>query len=130
MTGARRRLVIVGGGISGLAAAWEASIGGTLYKKLGVIEPYETEDLGRFEITKAEEDKYVFKVPSLRNVAKTAPYLHDGSIATLEEMVPLMARHQLGKTVSDEQIADIVAFLNTLTGELPAEYIEKPALPQ
>ena len=107
-----------------------ASIGGTLYKKLGVIEPYETEDLGRFEITKAEEDKYVFKVPSLRNVAKTAPYLHDGSIATLEEMVPLMARHQLGKTVSDEQIADIVAFLNTLTGELPAEYIEKPALPQ
>lgn len=107
-----------------------AGIGGSLYKRLGQIEPYQTEDLGRYVITKEDNDKYVFKVPSLRNVAKTAPYLHDGSIATLEEMVPLMARYQLGKTVTTEEVNDVVAFLNTLTGEIPSDYIQAPELPQ
>jgi len=107
-----------------------ASIGGTLYKKLGVIEPYETEDLGRFEITKAEEDKYVFKVSMLRNIAETGPYLHDGSVATLEEVVKIMAEYQLGQTLSDEDTADIVAFMKALTGDLPLDYIAPPTLPE
>ena len=76
-----------------------------------------------------DTDKHVFKVPSLRNIAKTAPYLHNGSIDTLEEMVQFMARHQLGKGISDEEIADIVAFLHTLTGEIPLDYIARPELP-
>ena len=66
------------------------------------------------------------KVPSLRNIAQTAPYLHDGSIEAREEMVHVMTRHQLGKSVSDEEIADIIAFLNSLTGTLPMTYIAKP----
>lgn len=106
------------------------TVGGLQFKKLGEKEPYPIEDVGRYAISNLESDKYVFKVPSLRNVAKTAPYLHDGSIQTLEEMVALMARYQLGRTVTPEQIADIVAFLHTLTGEIPREYVAPPALPQ
>lgn len=106
------------------------TVGGLQFKKLGEKEPYPTEDVGRFAVTGLEIDKYVFKVPSLRNVAQTAPYLHDGTIQTLEEMVPLMARYQLGKGVTPEQIADIVAFLHTLTGEIPIEYISLAGLPQ
>ena len=105
------------------------TVGGLLYKKLGEIEPYATKDLGRFAITGLDEDKYVFKVPSLRNIAKTGPYLHDGSIETLEEMVRIMARHQLGKQVTDNEVADVVSFLNTLTGEIPTAYIVPPQLP-
>ncbi|MFN8494077.1 MAG: cytochrome c peroxidase [Caldilineaceae bacterium] len=106
------------------------TIGGQLYKKLGEKETFPTDDLGRFNVTKLEEDRYVFKVPSLRNVAKTAPYMHDGKIQTLEEMVKIMARYQLGKQVTDAQVADIVTFLNALTGELPSRpYIAQPVLP-
>lgn len=106
------------------------TVGGLQFKKLGEKEPYPTEDVGRFAVTGLEIDRHVFKVPSLRNVAQTAPYLHDGSIRTLEEMVPLMARYQLGKQVTPEQVADIIAFLHTLTGEIPVEYISLSALPQ
>jgi len=106
------------------------TVGGLQFKKLGEKEPYPIEDMGRYTISNLESDKYVFKVPSLRNVAKTAPYLHNGSIQTLEEMVALMARYQLGRTVTPEQIADIVAFLHTLTGEIPIAYVAPPALPQ
>jgi len=106
------------------------TVGGLQFKKLGEKEPYPTEDVGRFTVTGLEVDRHVFKVPSLRNVALTAPYLHDGSIKTLEEMVPLMARYQLGKQVTPEQVADIIAFLHTLTGEIPVEYISLAALPQ
>lgn len=105
------------------------TLGGLSYKRLGEYEPYETEDLGRYNITGEDEDKYVFKVPSLRNVAKTAPYFHDGSIETLEQAVRIMVRHQLGKTVSDDEVADLVAFLESLTGELPLDYIAEPVLP-
>jgi len=106
------------------------TVGGQLYKKLGEKEPFPTNDLGRFNVTGLEEDRYVFKVPSLRNVAKTAPYMHDGKIQTLEEMVKIMARYQLGKQVTDAQVADIVTFLNSLTGELPPPtYIAQPVLP-
>lgn len=106
------------------------TVGGLQFKKLGEKEPYPLEDVGRFALTNLEVDRYVFKVPSLRNVAQTAPYLHNGSIQTLEEMVALMARYQLGKQVTAEQITDVVAFLNTLTGEIPRDYIAPPPLPQ
>ena len=105
------------------------TVGGLLFKKLGDFEAYPTSDLGRFEITRSEQDRYVFKVAGLRNVAKTAPYLHDGSIATLEEMVRIMARYQLGIPANDAQVADVVVFLNTLTGELPLQYVAVPPLP-
>lgn len=105
------------------------TVGGLLFKKLGEVEPYPIEDAGRFLITGVESDRFVFKVPSLRNAAETGPYLHDGSIASLEEMVVLMARHQLGKQVTDQQVDDIVAFIQSLTGEIPYEYIAPPPLP-
>jgi cytochrome c peroxidase len=105
------------------------TVGGLLYKKLGEVEPYPIEDLGRYLVTGLESDRYVFKVPSLRNAAETGPYLHNGSIATLEEMVVLMARHQLGKDVTEQQVADIVAFIKSLTGALPHDYITPPPLP-
>ncbi len=107
-----------------------ATIGGGLFGKLGVVEPYATEDLGRFEVTGDDSDKHVFKVPSLRNIAKTAPYLHDGSIASLDEMVRLMGRYQLGRQLTDAQVTDIVAFLDSLTGEIPEAYIAQPELPE
>ena len=93
-------------------------IGGNSYKKIGLVEPYETSDLGRYEVTKLESDKKVFKVPSLRNVAKTAPYFHDGSVETLDEAIGLMAKHQLGRDhVGHGMIRDIKAFLGSLTGK-------------
>jgi cytochrome c peroxidase len=103
--------------------------GGQMYQKLGVVEPWETKDLGRYEATKKDEDKYFFKVPSLRNVEKTGPYLHDGSIDQLPVMVRKMAKHQLGKELADEDVGKIVAFLGTLTGEIPKDYVKKPNLP-
>jgi cytochrome c peroxidase len=107
-----------------------ATVGGSMFRKLGEIEPYATADLGRFETTGLEADRYVFKVQSLRNVERTGPYLHDGSIQTLEEMVRLMARHQLGKQLREDEVSAIVTFLKTLTGELPADYIAPPPLPE
>jgi cytochrome c peroxidase len=106
------------------------TIGGTLYRKLGQVQPYETADVGREKVTGDEADRFVFKVPSLRNVAKTGPYFHDGSIATLEEAIRLMAVHQLGITLKDEQVARIATFLGTLTGVVDPEYIAAPELPE
>ncbi len=71
----------------------------------------------------------IFKVPSLRNVEKTAPYFHDGTVADLHKAVAQMAEHQLGKKLSDADINDIVFFLQTLTGTIPATLVEKPTLP-
>ena len=76
----------------------------------------ETADLGRYKITGKEEDRYVFKVPSLRNAALTAPYFHDGSVATLEEAVSIMGQYQLGKRLSSEDVGLIVDFLKSLWG--------------
>jgi cytochrome c peroxidase len=76
-------------------------------------------DLGRFAVTGREEDRHVFKVPSLRNVGRTAPYFHDGSAATLDQAVLIMARYQLGRELSGEDVEAIIAFLGTLDGELP-----------
>lgn len=90
-------------------------LGGNSYRKMGQVNPYDTKDLGRFELTKKEEDKFVFKVPSLRNVALTEPYFHDGSAATLPEAVSKMAYHQLGKKLTEQETSEIVTFLRSLT---------------
>ena len=106
-----------------------AGLGGSLYMKLGLVTPYETEDIGRMEVTGLESDRHVFKVPGLRNIAETGPYFHDGSIATLEEAVILMANHQLGKNLSVEEADSIVTFLKALTGELPEGAATVPEMP-
>lgn len=96
-----------------------ATIGGQMFQKLGLLKPYPTKDLGRYNVTKSEADKYFFKVPSLRNIEKTAPYFHDGSVKTLEEAVKLMADHQLARQLTDTEVAEIVTFLKSLTGTIP-----------
>ncbi len=85
-------------------------------------------DPGRFDVTHNPADKYYYKVPGLRNVALTAPYFHNGSVQTLPEAVRVMAACQLGKSLSDEQVKDVVAFLDSLTGKFPKETL--PRLPQ
>lgn len=75
-------------------------------------------DLGRFNVTGREEDRHVFKVPSLRNVALTPPYFHDGSVDNLEDAVDVMAKYQLGRSLSEEERNALVAFLESLTGTL------------
>jgi cytochrome c peroxidase len=103
-------------------------LGGTLLQRFGVVKEYwletgsEKVDVGRYAITKKEEDRHVFRVPMLRNVAKTAPYFHDGSVDRLDRAVRIMASVQLGRTLDDAAVADIVAFLESLTGEVPAHY--------
>jgi cytochrome c peroxidase len=93
-----------------------ALFGGKMFMKMGVVNPYEnTEDTGKFKVTGQESDKYIFKVPSLRNVALTAPYYHDGGAPTLEEAVKQMAWLQLGKKLEAEDVSNITAFLNSLT---------------
>jgi cytochrome c peroxidase len=110
-------------------------VGGQMYQKFGIFAPYwdytksQPVDVGRYAVTKNEADKYVFKVPLLRNVEKTAPYFHDGSVDKLEEAVFIMAKIQLGKTLSTRQRDEIVSFLNSLTGELSDEILQVPLLP-
>ncbi len=107
-----------------------AYLGGTMFQKLGVVNPWpDTKDEGRFQVTKQETDKMVFKVPGLRNIEKTAPYYHDGSVATLDEAVRKMGEVQLGKALTSDEIASITTFLKSLTGDLPAEYVKEPVLP-
>jgi len=107
-----------------------AYLGGSLHQKLGLFKPWpDTSDPGRFRVTKKEEDRMVFKVPSLRNVEKTGPYFHDGKVQTLEEGVKLMAEYELGKKLSEADARALVAWLKSLTGELPLEYIRAPQLP-
>lgn len=90
-------------------------LGGQMYQKMGLIHAYETNDKGRAIVTGNPSDEYYFKVPSLRNVALTPPYFHDGKIANLEDAVAKMAHHQLGKSLSKKEIASIVAFLQSLS---------------
>lgn len=105
-------------------------LGGSMYMKTGLIAAYaDVADVGRMQVTKADADKFMFKVPSLRNIEKTAPYFHDGKVADLPTAVREMARMQLGKTLTDDEVGKLVAFLGTLTGEPPAGLITPPALP-
>jgi cytochrome c peroxidase len=90
-------------------------LGGNSFQKLGVVKPYPTKDLGVFEVTKKSRDKFKFKTPSLRNIVKTGPYFHDGSIQTLEESIKIMGEYQLGKDLSAADINEIIVFLNSLT---------------
>ena len=107
-----------------------ALLGGHIYQKIGAMRPYpDTSDPGRFKVTNVERDRMLFKVPSLRNVAKTAPYFHNGKIGGLEQAVAEMAEYQLGRQMTADEVASIVTFLKALTGEIPAEYIRKPELP-
>ena len=93
-----------------------ALLGGDSYEQMGQANEYANKkDLGRFDVTKDEEDKYVFKVPSLRNIALTAPYFHDGQAKTLADAVKQMAWLQLGEELDEAQVASIVAFLGSLT---------------
>ena len=110
-------------------------IGGGLFQKFGLVEDYWKEtaspqiDKGRFDVTHNPADTYVFKVASLRNVAMTPPYFHDGSVAALPKAVRVMAQVQLGKTLSDSQTTRITTFLESLTGKLPESFAEPPELP-
>ena len=102
------------------------AVGGNMYKKFGLVKgPYwewtesDSTDLGRYEVTEKESDKYVFKVPSLRNVTETAPYFHDGSVESLNEAIKIMGATQLGRGLSPRQVREIKVFLESLTGEIP-----------
>ncbi|MFZ5482817.1 MAG: cytochrome-c peroxidase [Pseudomonadota bacterium] len=105
-------------------------LGANMYQRFGVMADYfahrqvTESDLGRYNVTKLEEDRHVFKVPGLRNVAVTGPYFHDGSVATLEEAVMLMGRYQLGRDLNPEDIATITAFLKSLTGHWQGRTLE------
>lgn len=106
------------------------AVGGSSFHKLGEKIPFDgLKDEGRFDVTKREGDKGKFKVPSLRNISETGPYFHDGSVKTLSEAVHLMAKHQLGKEASEQEVQEIVAFLGALKGDIPEGYIAQPELP-
>jgi cytochrome c peroxidase len=118
-----------------------AAVGGQMYQKFGVTQDYWTatgskevelfngRDKGRFHDTKNEADAFIFKVQQLRNVAVTPPYFHDGSVATLDDAVRIMAKVQLGRELGEADVVDLVAFLHSLTGEVPAEFATVPTLP-
>lgn len=102
-----------------------AGVGGTMFQPMGIAKAYFSKDpkpadLGRFNVTHLERDRHVFRVPQLRNVELTAPYLHDGSVETLEEVVALMIEHQCGQEYDQEDVRRLTEFLKTLTGELPS----------
>jgi cytochrome c peroxidase len=105
------------------------AVGGSLYRKLGLVKPYPTEDPGREKVTGDPADRHVFKVPGLRNVAHTGPWFHDGSITTLDQVISIMAEHQLGRSLGADEVSEIRAFLESLTGTLETALIEPPELP-
>lgn len=107
------------------------NVGGNMFQTFGVMGDYFSQrgqpsdaDLGRYNVTKNPDDKHVFKVPSLRNVALTAPYFHDGSAKTLEDAVDVMFRYQLGRSAPELDKKYIIKFLHTLTGELDGQPLE------
>ena len=119
------------------------AVGGNTFAKFGVVEAYWEAtrdfvtldkptmpmDVGKFAVTHKKEDLYVFKVPSLRNISRTYPYFHDGSVWNLEDAVQVMAKVQLGKELTEDQVDKIVAFLKALDGEIPKHALELPVLP-
>jgi cytochrome c peroxidase len=110
------------------------ALGGNSFQKFGVYGEYRTfvkttsTDSVRKDLTKKEEDKDQFKVLGLRNVAMTHPYLHDGCVSDLAEVVKIMGKSQLNRDLSEAQVKAIVAFLNSLTGEVPADAKVVPAV--
>lgn len=102
------------------------NIGGNLYQRLGRISEVPKKllkDQGRFVLTRHQNDMFVFKVPSLRNVKQTAPYFHNGSVATLEEAVRIMAKGQLGLELSEQDVSDLLALFDSFTGSLSDAYV-------
>jgi cytochrome c peroxidase len=110
-----------------------ASLGGNLFQKFGVYDDYWnqtksiTVDEGIYAISKNENEKYMFKVPGLRNIEHTHPYFHDGSVADLGNAVKIMAKTQLNYNISQSETDNIIAFLKTLSGDLPASVKKTPA---
>tara|TARA_Y100001934_G_scaffold75652_1_gene94133 strand:+ start:2997 stop:3989 length:993 start_codon:yes stop_codon:yes gene_type:complete len=106
-------------------------LGGDRYQKLGLVKPWPNQkDQGRFGVTGKEADKMFFKVPSLRNIAKTGPYFHDSSETTLKGAIKKMGRHQLGMDIPEDDVKAIETFLNTLTGNIPAALQKAPKMPK
>jgi len=105
------------------------NLGGTSFQKMGVVAPYKARvpAEGRIAVTGKDADRFSFKVPTLRNVELTYPYFHDGGADTLTQAVDVMGRLQLGREYSQEETAQIVAFLKALTGDQPR--IVLPILP-
>ena len=99
-------------------------VGGSMYQKAGLVTPWpDTTDVGREAVTHQPSDRFFFKVPSLRNIEHTAPFFHNGAVRSLDTAVVMMAHHQLGMTLAPEQVASIVTWLRSLTGEIPTAYI-------
>lgn len=112
-----------------VACHYGTAVGGSSFQKMGLMEEYITENpaQGRIEVTGKDSDRFMFKVPTLRNVELTYPYFHDGEAQTLEDAVETMARLQLKRNYSEEETASVVAFLKTLTGDQPQ--LTMPILP-
>ncbi len=119
------------------------ALGGQLEARFGVVESYWEAtreyiginqstmpmDVGKFAVTQKQEDLYVFKAPSLRNITRTYPYFHDGSVWDLRDATQIMARVQLGNDLSEEDLDALMAFYGALEGEIPADALELPVLP-
>jgi cytochrome c peroxidase len=108
------------------------NVGGGMYQPFGVVEKpgadiLPREDKGRFAVTKTVSDEYVYKVPTLRNIALTAPYFHSGKVWSLKQAVGVMGTAQLGIKITDNEAEKIVAFLTSLTGKQPE--VTMPILP-
>jgi cytochrome c peroxidase len=110
-----------------------ALLGGEKAEKFGVAKEYwiatksQKKDAGLFEATKKDSDRYLFRVSPLRNIGKTGPYFHDGSVSDLKSAVQVMGDVQLGSRLSDTDTAAIVSFLDSLTGEIPKHYSAPPS---
>ena len=108
-------------------------LGGNGFQKFGVHQNYwevtgsKKVDEGVFAISKQEYDKYKFKVPSLRNSTLTKPYFHDGSVNDLKRVIEIMAQIQLNYQIDKNEVDNIAAFLNSLTGKVPEQFIKEPA---
>jgi len=112
-----------------------ATVGGGQFDKFGIYKPYQELtgstklDEGRFEVTKNEADRFTFKVPVLRNVSRTYPYFHDGTVWSLKDATKIMGEAQLDEEIPEPELKALVAFLNSLTGEIPKDALQLPVLP-
>ena len=105
-------------------------VGASMYQLVGAVQPWPNQsDLGRAEVTKLEADRMMFKVPSLKNIAATGPYFHDGSSGSLEEAIRMMGRHQVGVELTDAEVRSIATWMGSLTGTIDPSYIAAPQLP-
>jgi cytochrome c peroxidase len=104
--------------------------GGASFQKFGIANRYESsDDAGRYALTKNESDRFVFKVPTWRNVTRTAPYFHDGAVWDLKEAIRIMAWTQFGQKLTDDEIDAMAAFMQSLEGEIPRDALTLPVLP-